>query len=180
LRGVSLIDVAPLSGQCDSIDKPVAWLCGGAKGAVERVRPLIEAISSTVIHCGPTGSARLAELVVTAAAVCNRAIVYENAHTGLEFGLEPGAMAVALNEGSGWSAEGAIVLKSLSTAGTTTRVTLRAMLEEMNELIGLASAKNAPLFIPGMVRTLVEAELARFGPGATLDALARPPCRFER
>jgi 3-hydroxyisobutyrate dehydrogenase len=152
VRGVSLIDIGSVAAPTDPIDMPGAWLCGGSEAAFAMARPVIEATSGAAIHCGPTGSARLAELIAGAVALCNRAIVYENAQAGLKFGLEPSAMATALNEGSGWSAEGALVLEALVTGGSTTCVTLGAMLDELNELMRLAMVNGAPLFIAGTVR----------------------------
>ena len=173
-QGISLVDAASGSAPSGSIDAPGVWLCGGSASALARARPVLETASGRAIHCGPSGSGRLAELVGSAVAVCNRLIIYENAWTGLAFGLEPAAMATALNEGSGWSAEGALVLDAIRCGAPTTAVRLGDMADEMDELMRLAIATDSPLFVAGAVRAAIQAEATRRGRDATLDALAPP------
>uniref|UniRef100_A0A9E7ZTZ6 NAD(P)-binding domain-containing protein n=1 Tax=Bosea sp. NBC_00436 TaxID=2969620 RepID=A0A9E7ZTZ6_9HYPH len=176
-RGIALVDAASGSVPYNLIDSPDIWLCGGSASAFALAGPVLEGSSGRAIHCGAPGSGRIAELVGSAVAICNRAAMYENAWTGLAFGLEPSAMATALNEGSGWSAEGARVLDAMKSGDASSATSLGSIADDMDELMQLALTAGAPLFLAGIVRATVQAEVARTGRNATLDELAPPLLR---
>lgn len=63
-RGVVLVD-APVSGSVAMAESArLLVMAGGDAAAVERVRPVLETIGSTVLHVGPSGSGATMKLVV--------------------------------------------------------------------------------------------------------------------
>lgn len=63
-RGVAMVD-APVSGSVAMAESArLLVMAGGDASAVERVRPVLEAIGSTVLHVGPSGSGATMKLVV--------------------------------------------------------------------------------------------------------------------
>lgn len=55
---------APVSGGVEGSNKgTLSMMVGGSKGALEKVRPVLEAISSRIIHMGPVGSGQSTKAV---------------------------------------------------------------------------------------------------------------------
>jgi 3-hydroxyisobutyrate dehydrogenase-like beta-hydroxyacid dehydrogenase len=62
--GVGLVD-APVSGSTESVENhTVMIMAAGTDADVERVRPVLEAIGSPVLHVGPPGSGAVLKLAV--------------------------------------------------------------------------------------------------------------------
>ena len=65
-RGASLVD-APVSGSTATAESATLMLMvGGAEADVERVRPVLAAAGSTIIHVGPQGAGATMKLAVNA------------------------------------------------------------------------------------------------------------------
>jgi 3-hydroxyisobutyrate dehydrogenase len=62
-RGVALVD-APVSGGSEGAQKGTLTIfCGGDGPAVERARPILEAMGKTITHVGPSGSGQAVKAV---------------------------------------------------------------------------------------------------------------------
>lgn len=74
-------------------------LLGGEASDVEEVRPLLEPLCRTVIHCGPIGDGLLMKLAVNHYLVISIAALAEAVHFGDRQGLDLDVLAEALNSG---------------------------------------------------------------------------------
>jgi len=175
-RGVARLDATTANAPGAHADATTAHFVGGSDVAFASLRAAFESSDCKAIHCGAAGTGEVARLVANAVAACNRAVVYENAAVGLKAGLDPEAMALVLNEGSGWSAEGKSILAALTSDAATTTAPLGAVADDLRALLHLAIAHGAPLLIAAEVLAQHAAEEALSGPNATLDALKR---RYE-
>jgi 3-hydroxyisobutyrate dehydrogenase len=62
-RGVTLIDAPVSGGQNGALGAKLSIMMGGPRDAVEKVRPIMNAIGRTVTYCGPSGSGQVTKLV---------------------------------------------------------------------------------------------------------------------
>lgn len=99
-RGCELLD-APVTGSRTHAEAgELKFLVGGAAPALERVRPVLSAMGSEVVHIGPTGSGSLLKLVnnflcgVQAASLAQAVALIERA------GLDRGMAAQVLTNGA--------------------------------------------------------------------------------
>lgn len=61
-KGVTLIDAPVSGGEVGAIKGKLSIMMGGEKEAVEKVRPIMEAMGQTITHCGPLGSGQMTKL----------------------------------------------------------------------------------------------------------------------
>jgi 3-hydroxyisobutyrate dehydrogenase len=65
-RGATLLD-APVSGSVPAVEKgELTVMVGGDAAALERVRPVLDALAAKVFHVGPPGSGAIVKLAVNA------------------------------------------------------------------------------------------------------------------
>lgn len=103
--GLGCLD-APVSGGIGGADAgTLTFMVGGEADALERARPLLEAMGSRIVHCGAAGNGQ-------AAKVCNNMILGATMAATCEafalagrLGLEPGALydVVSTSSGQSWS-----------------------------------------------------------------------------
>ena len=61
-KGVTLIDAPISGGEIGAIEAKLSIMMGGPKKAVGKVRPIMEVMGRTVIHCGPLGAGQITKL----------------------------------------------------------------------------------------------------------------------
>jgi 3-hydroxyisobutyrate dehydrogenase len=61
-RGVTLLDAPISGGEIGAIEAKLSIMIGGPEDAVEKVRPIMDAMGKAVTHCGPLGSGQMTKL----------------------------------------------------------------------------------------------------------------------
>ena len=61
-RGVQLLDAPISGGEQGAVNGTLSIMLGGDADALERVRPILEAMGSQITHCGPSGSGQTVKL----------------------------------------------------------------------------------------------------------------------
>jgi len=61
-KGVTLVDAPISGGEIGAVQAKLSIMMGGAKEAVEHVRPVMQAMGRTVTHCGPLGAGQMTKL----------------------------------------------------------------------------------------------------------------------
>ncbi|MHC4475080.1 MAG: NAD(P)-dependent oxidoreductase [Planctomycetota bacterium] len=61
-KGVTLLDAPISGGEIGAVEGKLSIMMGGPKDAVEKVRPIMEAMGKAVTHCGPLGSGQMTKL----------------------------------------------------------------------------------------------------------------------
>jgi len=98
--GAHLID-APVSGGVIGADKgTLAVMVGGDPEVVERVRPLLEVLGSSVIYVGGVGSGSVAKLVHNAISMTTRIVIQEGMTLAVKAGVDPNTMLDVLRGAS--------------------------------------------------------------------------------
>ena len=88
-RGIDLVD-APVSGGVPrATDGTLTIMAGGRDAAVERVRPLLEAMGSRVLHVGPVGAGHALKALNNLLSATHLLATAEAVAIGRRFGLDP-------------------------------------------------------------------------------------------
>lgn len=177
VSGVALVDAPFHTESWDGDSAEGAILFGGDEGILERLRPVLEAVCPTIVHCGEVGTGHATRLITTALAACNRLITYECAAVGLKQGLTLTDMARVLNRSSGSSSASERVLPALGSGVRTAQVPLGQAVRELQMTASAAAEHGAPLFITQLARSLFEAAASELGQDAGIDELSR---RYEK
>lgn len=61
-KGVQLLDAPISGGEIGAIEAKLSIMVGGPGEAVEKVRPVLEAMGRTITHCGPVGTGQMTKL----------------------------------------------------------------------------------------------------------------------
>src|SRR3954452_5375228 len=103
-KGARFVD-APVPGSSPKAeDGTLTIMCGGAPDDVERLRPLLEAMGSLIVHAGPLGAGQSVKLINNATAAANTATVAQALLVGAAEGLDLDALIEVMRAGSGASA----------------------------------------------------------------------------
>lgn len=62
-KGAVLLDAPISGGQVGAIEAKLSIMVGGPAEALEKVRPILEAMGKSITHCGPVGSGQMTKLV---------------------------------------------------------------------------------------------------------------------
>lgn len=102
-QGISFID-APVSGGSEgAANGTLSIMVGGDTADVERARPYLEAMGSTITHTGPVGTGQLCKLVNQVLVVVNMLAVSEGLLLAQAGGLDPAVAIAATTGGAGGS-----------------------------------------------------------------------------
>jgi 3-hydroxyisobutyrate dehydrogenase-like beta-hydroxyacid dehydrogenase len=103
-QGHSFVD-APVSGSAaKAADGTLTIMAGGERDAVERARPLLEAMGDSVIHAGPLGHGQTIKLIHNAVAAVNLAVLAQGLVLGDRAGVDLDALIAVLGAGAAGSA----------------------------------------------------------------------------
>jgi 3-hydroxyisobutyrate dehydrogenase len=102
-RGVALVD-APVSGGSEGAQKAtLSIFCGGEADAVERARPILEAMGKTITHVGPRGAGQAVKAVNQVILAGTYLGVAEGIVLALKAGLDVEQVVGALGGGAAQS-----------------------------------------------------------------------------
>lgn len=100
-RGAAYLD-AGISGGAAAADKgTLTLMVGGAADALERVRPVLEGFSSTIFHCGDSGSGHTAKLLNNFLNAVTLSATAEVMVAGKKAGLDLETLLGIINASSG-------------------------------------------------------------------------------
>lgn len=95
-RGISVIDAPVMGGVVFAKDATLDIMVGGEADAIERCRPLFEAMGRTVINCGGVGNGHALKALANYVNACALINSIEALTIGKRFGLDSKFMAEAL------------------------------------------------------------------------------------
>ena len=158
IQGVSLID-APVSGGVEGARTgDLTALVGGDENDVERVRPYIVSMCSSVFHLGPVGSGTVAKLMNNLACFTLDQVIAECLTIGVKAGVDPQSLFDAL-KGSALGKGGNINVRLVETfmhSDFEPRFTLAGAYKDLSLAVELADNLEVPL----RISRLALAELA--------------------
>jgi 3-hydroxyisobutyrate dehydrogenase len=101
-KGIPLVDAPVSGGVARAVTAELAIMVGGDdEDAVERVRPVLEAMGARLFRTGPLGSGHAMKALNNIVAASAFAASVEALLTGRRFGLDPAAMIDVMNASTG-------------------------------------------------------------------------------
>lgn len=102
-RGGEYFDAPVSGGRTGAETAKLAIMVGGEASALQTVRPVLEAVGSTIVHCGPVGHGQLAKLCNQILVGLNLLAVSEAVVFAKRAGLDPETMLAAVSKGAAGS-----------------------------------------------------------------------------
>ena len=148
-RGVDVVDCPISGGPARAAAGDLAVMAGGEAAVVERVRPLLEAFGSSVVHIGPLGHGQIAKLANNLMG----AVIIEGIAEGLALAAKAGAdvrrvsEAIAGGSGSSWILR-EWVPETVFAGDYARRFSLELMCKDMRIIGAFAEQLGVP--VPGV------------------------------
>lgn len=98
-KGIEMLDAPVSGGEPKAIDGTLSFMVGGKPEVFERVRPVLEAMGSSVVLCGGIGAGNVTKLCNQAVVAVNIAAVSEALMLGKKAGVDPEAIYQAIRGG---------------------------------------------------------------------------------
>lgn len=150
-RGAAMLD-APVSGSSAGAEQAtLTIMAGGEAEVLERVRPLLEAMGSNVIHCGPTGMGEAVKLCNNLVAGATVAAVGEAFALAERLGCDPQVLFDVMSKSSGncWALQTRPPVAGLVASAPAERDFAPGfMVDLMHKDLGLVMAAASELKVP--------------------------------
>jgi 3-hydroxyisobutyrate dehydrogenase len=172
--GVAMID-APVSGaEWGAKAAELVFMCGGAAGDLERVRPLLECMGKAVFHLGPLGAGHAMKCLNNLVTALNFLAVSEGLVIGKRYGLDPAAMVDVLDRSTGmsWISQTHIRQRVISRSFDDP-FKLSLMLKDIGIAMQLARSENVPAPLSALGQELWRAAGHAAAADASVSELAR-------
>lgn len=106
-RGLAMIDAPVSGGTAGAAAGTLTFIVGGAAEALERARPLLQAMGRNIFHMGASGAGQVAKLCNNMALGVIMAATGEALALGAAHGLDPKALSqmMAVSTGRSWATE---------------------------------------------------------------------------
>ncbi|QIL91343.1 3-hydroxyisobutyrate dehydrogenase [Microbulbifer sp. SH-1] len=106
-RGIDAIDAPVSGGTAAAAAGTLSFMCGGEEKALERARPVLEAMGANVFHAGPAGSGQVAKICNNMLLAIHMIGTAEALQMGVDNGLDPKVLSDIMRASSGgnWSLE---------------------------------------------------------------------------
>ena len=159
---------APVSGaEWGAKAAELVFMCGGAAGDLERVRPLLERMGKAVFHLGPLGAGHAMKCLNNLVTALNFLAVSEGLVIGKRYGLDPAAMVDVLDRSTGmsWISQTHIRQRVISRSFDDP-FKLSLMLKDIGIAMQLARSEDVPAPLSALGQELWRAA----GRGAEADA----------
>ena len=103
-KGYQMLDAPVSGGPAGAAAGTMVMVVGGEAAALDRAMPVLDALSSKVVHLGDSGSGHVAKLINNLLCAAHLITTAEAVALGKRAGLDPALLIEGLNAGSGRSA----------------------------------------------------------------------------
>ncbi len=106
-RGIAMLDAPVSGGTAGAGAGTLTFIVGGEATALERARPLLQAMGKNIFHMGDAGAGQVAKLCNNMALGVIMAVTGEALALGVAHGLDPKALSqmMAVSTGRSWATE---------------------------------------------------------------------------
>ena len=172
-QGIGLVD-APVSGGSEGAQKgTLTIMVGGIEGDVERARPVLAAMGSSITHMGPIGAGQATKAVNQVILAGTYLAVAEGLVLAIKAGLDPDTVVSALSGGAArsWVLENRSSRMIANEYPLGFRIALH--LKDVRIALDLAREVGAALPVTALASQIEAGLVARGHGGDDIAALAR-------
>ena len=169
-----LVD-APVSGGVPRAKTgELAIMFGGSAALLERVRPVLSCMGTSITPTGDVGSAHAMKALNNLVSAGGFLIGIEALLIGKRFGLDPAAMVDVLNSSPGMNNSTQKKFKQFVLSGQyNAGFGLDLMVKDLSIALGIGKDTNTPTPFAALCRELWAASAAMLGPGQDHTAVAK-------
>ncbi|MER6561772.1 NAD(P)-dependent oxidoreductase [Streptomyces sp. NPDC001027] len=154
-RGIDIID-SPVSGMIKGAqDGTLRAFVGGDQSVLETCRPVLEAMTSEIIHVGPLGSGLAMKLVNNMMYKVNSIAAIEGMVLGVKAGLDPNVILDVIGRSTGNSPAFQYRAKRMIERDFE-GVRLDISYKDLELETALGSSLHVPLFLPNVCKQIFE------------------------
>ncbi len=174
--GCVLIDAPVSGGVARARTGELAIMVGGPADAIERARPVLAAMGTTITRCGEVGAGQAMKALNNLVSAGGFLIGIEALLIGQKFGLDPGLMTDVINASTGMNNSTQkkfrqFVLSRQFDSGFS----LELMVKDLSIALELARGGVVPAPFAAQCRELWSAASTLLGPGQDHTAMAKLP-----
>lgn len=172
-RGIDLID-APVTGAADGARAGTLTVMAGAEAAaLDRVRPVLDAFASTVVHVGPPGAGSAAKLLTNMLWFTHVVALADALALAVAAGIAARDFAALVPRSAGASWVAAHDLPNVLAGNDDPSFTLALCRKDLRLIRELAADLGMPSDLADAAARRFEEAYERFGPGVGELAVAR-------
>jgi 3-hydroxyisobutyrate dehydrogenase len=169
--GISFLDAPVSGGQKGAIEGTLTFFVGGEEAALERARPVFDAMGKRVTHLGPSGAGQLGKAANQILVACNLLAVSEALAFAQRSGLPLEALHGALTAGAAnsWALE--VLGRKMIDRDFKPAFAVRHQQKDLAILLATARSNGVPLPGAALVHQLLSALEAQGRGGDGTQAL---------
>jgi 3-hydroxyisobutyrate dehydrogenase-like beta-hydroxyacid dehydrogenase len=150
-RGATFLD-APFTGSKGAAEKSqLVYYIGGEQAVFERVKPVLEATSRAIVHCGKIGDAAVLKIVTNMITAVTTETLAEALAIARKCGIAPEAFGAALHQNACKSGTIELKLPKMLTGDFSPHFSLKHMFKDVQ--LGIEMANSLDLEIPATAAT---------------------------
>jgi 3-hydroxyisobutyrate dehydrogenase len=172
--GAHMVD-APVSGGVPRAKTgELAIMFGGSEAILERIRPALSCMGTSITRTGDVGSAHAMKALNNLVSAGGFLIGVEALMIGKRFGLDPSAMVDVLNSSTGMNNSTQKKFKQFVLSGQyNAGFGLDLMVKDLSIALGIGRDTNTPTPFSAMCREMWASCAAMLGPGQDHTAIAK-------
>ncbi|MFW5745642.1 MAG: NAD(P)-dependent oxidoreductase [Spirochaetota bacterium] len=159
-RGIGFIDAPVSGGEGGAKAASLSIMAGGPEELVERARPVLEVIGSSVVRVGDVGAGEVAKLVNNMIVGSTFAVVAESFALGRTMGLDPKVLYEAIRGGWAGSAVLDVAAPGIAERNFTPGGSVDVLFKDIGYALSLAREKNVPTPMTALVDEIFKAARA--------------------
>lgn len=169
-RGVTLLDAPVAGGVAAALEGRITMMLSGPRDACEKVLPILQTISPTVVRCGDRlGDGQALKAVNNIMNAACRLATLEAVAVGRKLGLSLSALTEAINQSTGRSRITQVALPALVEGRPSSDFALPLMVKDVDQALALGRQAGAPMPIGTLTRALLQMGVNLIGPTARLE-----------
>lgn len=169
-----LIDAPVSGGVARARTGDLAIMVGGDDAAIDRARPVLSAMGSSILPTGPLGTAHAMKALNNLVSATTFLITVEALSIGKQAGLDPARMVDILNVSTGMSNSSQKKMHQFVLPGRyESGFGLDLMVKDLTIALGLAQGLGVPAPLSALCREMWQSGAAALGPGQDHTALAK-------
>jgi len=177
--GSVLIDAPVSGGVARARTGELAIMVGGEAAAIERARPVLAAMGTTITVCGDVGAGQAMKALNNLVSAGGFLIGIEALLIGQKFGLDPGLMVDVLNASTGMNNSTQKKFRQFVLSRSfNSGFSLDLMVKDLTIATSIGKDTATPAPFAALCRELWAAAATMLGPGQDHTALAQLPERL--
>ncbi|UVH60549.1 NAD(P)-dependent oxidoreductase [Variovorax paradoxus] len=170
IHDVAMLDAPVAGGVAAAQEGRITMMLSGPAAACEKVLPILQVISPTIVRCGERlGDGQAIKAVNNVMNAACRLATLEVVAMGCKLGLSLASMTEAINQSTGRSRISQNALPALVEGRPSSDFALPLMIKDVDQAIALGRQAGAPMPIAGLTRALLQIGANTVGPTARLE-----------